>query len=292
MKAKPLLKDALMERFRALLQIKRRVFVLRAFVDELSRVSRSKPFRIRNDIVWNMVLDYRDKCVIDLYSLSVEMRHGEKPEPRDPRVRGNPGQIKKRGLFALIRDEYTATFCRTYLPQPDDDAEEVALHTKQHAATFAALFPACTADSPTPADIEDLCEAFRLRMAPLGTDRNKNRAHALEGDAGKAKMLSVDELEALFGFCEDLLEQLSELSDSASYGRPDLNVASTPDTAADLVDLVLFGNTVDVTRLFATRGREAAFARLHALADRRPHDDNDYFNLGHFDADFVDDGEP
>ncbi len=291
MKAKPLLKDALMQRYRALLQIKRRVFVLRAFVDELSRVSRSKPFRIRNDIVWNMVLDYRDKCVIDLYSLSVEMRHGVKPEPRAPLVKGNRGQMKKCGLFALIRDEYTSAFSRTYSPHPDDNADEVALHTKQHAATFAALFPACAADSPSPADIEDLCEVFRLRIAPLGMDRNKNRAHALEGDAGKAKMLSVDELESLFAFCEDLLEQLSELSESASYARPNMNAASTPDTAADLVDLVLFGNAADVTRLFATRGREGVFARLHALDDGRPDTDNDYFNLGHFDAEFVDDGE-
>lgn len=266
--APALLNEVIWGRFVRLLDIKRRLYVMRAFVDELDRVSRGKPFTIRNDIVWNAMLDVRDKLVIDFYSLTVEMRHGMKP--LDPRVAARTfrgGLKKKRGLFIEIRDHYLASLTRTYVRHPNDDDDEFNLYTQTRAAQFTRLFPDCTTDSPNVADIEALCERFRIKMVPLGNDRNKNRAHALEGEAGTATMMSVPQLEALFDYAEQVLEDLSLVSALSALCRTNLNHANCVETAADMVDLILLGNFSDVRRLTVQRTRDELYARVHKLQD-------------------------
>ena len=140
----PTLKDLLWDRYSTLLGIKRRVYFLRAFVADLDRVARGKTFRIRNDIVWNMILDARDKCVIDLYSLTVGMRHGVKPEPNNPKVKGGKDFMKKKGLFFYLRNHHRAKLSRTYVADPSDDTDEIRVHTATKSARFDRLFPACT----------------------------------------------------------------------------------------------------------------------------------------------------
>lgn len=261
----PLLNDVIWGRFVRALDIKRRLHVMRAFVDELDSVSRRKPFTIRNDIVWSMMLDLRDKLVIDLYSLTVEMRHGMRP--LDPNVYVSRKFMGKRGLFIEIRDHYLGSLTRTYAPHPDDDEYEVEQHTETKAECFARLFPNCAADSPRAADIEGLCERFRVHMEPLGKDRNKNRAHAQEGEVGTAKMMTVPELEALFDYVERMLEDLSLVSSLSALGRTNLNNADCAETSADMVDLILLGNFSDVRRLTAKRNRDELYRRLHEIQD-------------------------
>lgn len=278
----PGLKDIIWERFIKALDIKRRLHVVRPFADELTRVTRGKPFRFRNDIVWRAMLDVRDKLVIDLCSLTVEMRHGMKPI--DPKAHNSfrGGFKRKRGLFIEIRDHHLASLTRTYVPHPDDDEYEIERYTDTKAQTFGRLFPNCTTDSPSAADIEHLCEAFRLKMVPLQDDRNKNRAHALEGDVGTAKMLWVPELDALFEYVEDLLEDLSMLSALSSLCETNMNHADCKETAADMVDLILFGNISDVRQLTATRTRNELYVRLHEIDDAARADETDEHDKRHF----------
>lgn len=273
----PVLHDIIWERFMKALHIKRRLPVVHAFADELTRVTRGKPYRFRNDIVWRAMLDVRDKLVIDLYSLTVEMRHGIKARYPDARV-----SKTKRGLFIELRDHHLASLTRTYVPHPDDDGFEIKHHTEGKAETFARLFPNCTAESPGVADVEDLCEEFRLKMVPLGDDRNKNRAHALEGDAGTAKMLWVPEFADCFDYTEKLLEDLSLLSAGACFGRTNMNNADCKETSADMVDMILLGNISDVRRLTATRTRDELYTRLHEIDDAAQADETDKHDKHHF----------
>lgn len=261
----PVLKDILWERFMKVLGIKRRLPVVHSFNEELKRVTRGKRFRFRNDIVWNAMLDVRDKLVIDLCSLTVEMRHGMKP--LNPKARVSRSFMSKRGLFIEIRDHHLASLTRTYVPHPDDDEYEIDLHTEGKARTFARLFPQCTGESPSAVDVEKLCESFRVEMLPLQDDRNKNRAHALEGDAGTVAMLWVPELQRLFDYTEKLLEDLSLLSAGSSFGRTNMNHADCDETSADIVDLILLGNISDIRRLTAGRTRDELYARIHEVDD-------------------------
>ena len=264
----PVLKDIIWERYVRALDIKRRLHVLRPFVAELDRVTRSKPFRFRNDIVWLEILDMRDKLVIDLYSLTVEMRHGVKP--LDPNVPFRGSAKRKRGLFVEIRDHHLASLTRTYVRHPDDDDYEFRLYTKTKAEVFGRLFPSCTADSPTAAQVDELCERFRLRMVPLGDDRNKNRAHALEGDAGLARMHTVPDLAELFEYVEGLLEDLSLVSSGSAFGGDNMVHADCKETAADQVDMILLGNISDIRQLTMTRTRDQLYDQLHQIHDSSP----------------------
>jgi hypothetical protein len=262
----PALKDIIWTRFSLALDIKRRVHVLRAFSDELDRTSRGKPFRIRNDIVWNAVLDIRDKLVIDLYSLTVEMRHGMRP--LEPGVSVMRSFLRKRGLFIELRDNYCASFTRSYTPQPGESRLLGEPGARSRAAAFDRLFPGCATDSPGAHDVEALCERFRLRMVPLGQDRNKNRAHALEGDAGTARMHSVPDLEALFEYVEQLLRDLALVSARTGFGGNNMNSADCADTAADLVDQILIGHISDIRGVITPeRTRDELYAQLHQIDD-------------------------
>ena len=259
---------------------------MRAFVNELDDVTRRKRFQIRNDVVWNMLLDLRDKLVIDLYSFTIALRHGVRP----PTTNVGHEFMRRKGLFFYLRDHYLADFRRTYVPHPDDDEYEIAESTTGKAQIFSSLFPTCTGDSPDRADMEALCETFRKSMVQLGRDRNKNRAHAHEGDAGQALMLSVDDLEQLFVQCEDMLENLSLASAGPCFGGGNLNAADTGETATDLVDLILFGNVSDLRRLLHRRTRDQLYARLHEIDDMRladgERDRHDFFNVRQFDPAF------
>jgi hypothetical protein len=285
----PVLKDIIWERFAKALDVKRRLYVVRAFADELDRTKRGKPFRMRNDIAWLAMLDLRDKLVIDLHSLTVEMRHGIRPS----HGRASKEFMAKRGLFIDIRDHHVASLTRTYVPHADDDEYEIDYSTASRAEKFARLFPGCTTESPSPADIENLCERFRLRMEPLAKDRHKNRAHAYEGDLGTAKMLWVPELEALFDYVEEMLEDLSLVSAGACFASQDMNQADCKETAVDMVDLILLGNFKDVRQLTETRTRDELYDLLHQIHDAdEPAEPGDvpqlHFNDCQFAPPFVD----
>ncbi len=266
----PVLKDMLWDRFMTALEIKRRLHVQRAFVDELTRVTRGKYFHIRNDIVWNAMIDVRAMLVTDLYSFTVAMRHGMKP--LDPSAGKSREFMAKRGLFIEIRDHHCANLTRTYVAPAGQDSYLTGTYTRSRAERFDRLFPKCTTGSPTPADIDALCEEFRVKMVPLGKDRNKNRAHAHEGSFGQAKTLSNPELDDLFDYVERMLEDLSLVSESSSFGRQDMNDADSKETSVDLVDLILFGSLSEVTRLTTTakRTRDQLYARLHEIDDNPP----------------------
>ncbi len=58
------LDDRLWKVEHGLMQVARRQYALEAFLKELDRATRLKPFRIWNDVLWMMVLDSRDMLVI------------------------------------------------------------------------------------------------------------------------------------------------------------------------------------------------------------------------------------
>lgn len=279
------------QRFRQLVEVKRRLYVVRPFSDELDRARRGKPFRMRNDIVWNAMLDVRDKLVIDLCSLCQEMRHGMKP--LEAGANESRRFLGKRGFFFALRDRYRSSLRRSYVPHPDDDEYEIVRYTESNARRFEKLFPNCRDESPSADDIEQLCERFRLRTKPLVDDRNKNRAHAYEAmnDVVRVPMLWVPELTSLFEDIEQLLEDLSLLCGGACFVSDNMNHADCDATAADLVDMVLLGHIDDVRRLTNGRTREELYARLHEIDDSKPieyaHISDLHFNDRQFVPPFV-----
>ena len=58
--------------------IKKRFYALNAIVDETKRVTGGKNFRIRNDIIWDMVFDSFQMLIIDLASFCKGMCEGNR----------------------------------------------------------------------------------------------------------------------------------------------------------------------------------------------------------------------
>jgi hypothetical protein len=256
----PSLKDVLWERWARLLIVKRRLYFLKAFERELLRVTRGKTFSARNDVIWHMVLDSRDKCVIDLCSATVEMGHGvgdAKKVKRDQHYQAPPG------LFKLLRDHYRAQLSRVYAGSKGSELDGRIAPAR--AAIFHKLFPDAVGNVPSAADIEAIAYRLFQRTGNLRNDRNKHRAHVYESLAGTAKMHSTQDLDDLFAYCEGLISDLAAVGLRESFGGGDMNNANVDETATDLIELILFGHADDVAVLFRDRSREDVYAELHTL---------------------------
>ncbi len=234
-----------------LLEIKRRLHVLRAFVSDLETVTRGKPFRIWDDLAWMMVLDSRDALVIHLASFAKGLhRHhlADIVHPHLKKLRRSP----KREEGEVV-DEYDPS-------------------VNSYADAFQRLFPACTKKSPGKSDIAALRDRLRVRVDLLRQDRNQNRAHVFEL-GGNARMLSIDELADVFDHIEQILNDLRLLASNGTMGMDGvLSMVNPRFTARIFVDRILLG-----TRADPPAEREAIYDQLHQA--HTDHTEREMFNL-------------
>jgi hypothetical protein len=107
-----------------LLVIKRRLYVLHAFVADLETVTNKRPFRIWDDLTWMLVLDSRDALIVHLASFAKGLH--------------------KHHLADIIHP-HLKKLKRDYKPEPDDEYNP---SIRSHALAFARLFPSCTKKTP------------------------------------------------------------------------------------------------------------------------------------------------
>lgn len=291
------LADLIDERWHDLMAIRRRLYFLHAFQDEMKRLVRGKSFRPRNDIMWRMALDHRDKCYIDLYSFTVEMRHWMPFLDRRGQIRQPDQRAINRtdpGLFYQIRQHHVASLSRTHVPDPRDHRDEIDMAAASKEKRFKRWFPSCQADSPTATDLDHLCLTVQVKMCHLGKDRNQNRAHYFEAKrrakriGQTTRMLDLTELDHLFQYCDDLLEDLSILSRGPALASGNMNVASCEHTARDLADLVLLGDVEDVRKLIRDGRRDEFYARMHEIHDNRDGvDPPNFFNDAQWTIEYL-----
>lgn len=204
--------------------IERRLYMLKAFVAELEKVTRGKEFRIWNGGVWVALLDSRDQLVISLASWC-------------------KAQWSKGGLFGQIGAHHLGELGRR-LPK---EAKPVHGEIEGRDGAFGRLFPAAGKagrHAPTPDDVECLRNAFLARIEGSGlmSDRSDNRAHPFERKSGTAAMLDLPQLGALFEYVHRLLNDLRLLCDRSTRSYNDVYDCGSGSSPEDLVDLVLCGN--------------------------------------------------
>jgi hypothetical protein len=293
----PPLSDLIDERWHDLMAIRRRLYFLHAFQDEMKRLVRRKRFRPRNDIVWRMALDHRDKCYIDLYSFTVEMRHWMPFLDRKGQVRQPDRRDMQRtdpGIFYYVREHYLSNLSGKHVPGPGDDRYEIEMDTASKERRFKRWFPSCQGDNPTATDLDHLCLTVQLRMCHLGEDRNQIRAHFFESKrrakriGQTTRMLDLTELDQLFQYCDDLLEDLSLLSGGPALGSGNMNLASCEHTARDLADQVLLGDVEDIRKFIKDGKRDAFYARMHEIHDNREGvDPPEFFNDAQWTIEYL-----
>lgn len=144
-----------------LLSLARRMFVMEAFKTDLDRVSRNKEFRIRNDVMWLMLLDSRDMLVVQLASWA-------------------KGVYETGGLLGSIRAHHVRDLRRRRRRDNDEESRGTlaARRDREHAECFGRLFPSVV-DQPFPTEqaLVELHDRFFKRLQPVLQDRHENRAH-------------------------------------------------------------------------------------------------------------------
>lgn len=204
--------------------IERRLYMLKAFVDELEEVTRGKEFRIWNSAVWVALLDSRDLLVISLASWC-------------------KAQWSKGGLFGQIRAHHLRELALR-LPKA---AKPVHGEVAAREEAFGCLFP--TAEearrlTPTPQDLESLRDSFLAHVEASGlmSDRSDNRAHPFERSSGTSAMLDLQQLTTLFGHVHNVLNGLRLLCARSTRDYGDVYGYASGSSPEDLVELVLCGN--------------------------------------------------
>ena len=235
-----------------LMQIARRLYALEAFTDELNRVTREKPFRIWDDIVWMMLLDSRDMLVIHLASWAKSL-------------------IAAGGLLAEVKANHLADlpFARRATDRTDNDSHLRSLLDGYHLEAVGRLFPRASGQSATAADVDGLTQRVRQASDALRNDRNQNRAHAFErGKPGSAKMLDFSDLRTSVRAYEQLLNDIRLVGCASTLAYHDMNDADCRSAAEELVDAVLIGHSSRQELVMAGRDRNAYYAWLHEKLEK------------------------
>lgn len=230
-----------------LMQIARRLYALEAFVDELDGVTRKKPFRVWNDIVWMMLLDSRDMLVIHLASWTKHL-------------------VEPGGLFAELKANHLTDFPAARRPtdRTDKDLHLRSLLDGYHQAAVTRLFPGLGNQNATAAAVDSLVQRVRQATDGLRNDRNRNRAHAFErGKPGTAKMLDFTELRQSVRQAEELLNDLRLVGCGSTLSYHDMNDADCKATAEELVDAILIGHDSRQELVMEGRSRGMHYGWLH-----------------------------
>lgn len=262
----PNLNDLLASYEAGLLGLAGRQYLVEAFTSDLDRVTRQKPFRFRNQLVWLLLLDTRDVLVIHLASWV--------------RSLGEPG-----GLLSRLEADHISDFPRALPPEQSGRSDtpewvEDSIRRRresEHATSFDRLFPTSGAH-PDAAAVALLGQTIRAQFKPVKDDRNWNRAHPFENVRGTAKMLNVPELRSQISWAEQLTNDIRLVGLRGTMAYNEMNIPSAKYVAPDLVDAMLIGDPERVLRLRGTSTRDQLYERLHAEHEARNGEKDDYFN--------------
>jgi hypothetical protein len=245
-----------------LMQVVRRLYALEAFVKELDRVTRGKPFRIWNDIIWMMLLDTRDMLVIHLASWM-------------------KGIYGKGGLLSQIKAHHVRELPRRRRPtaRSERDQHLAALQDGAHQAAFSRLFPKGSGNHASPSDLKDLTAQLKNDTAGIVSDRHWNRAHVFDPQRpGSAKMLDLTELRSVATVAERLLNDLRLVGCASTMGHRDMNDANSATAAEEFVDSILIGHQFRKEVVMGGRDRDSFYEALHSMHDGLPPERQVMFN--------------
>jgi hypothetical protein len=250
-----------------ILEIKRRLFALQAFEEELQRVIRNKDFLIRNDLVWLFVSDTWDMLIIDLASWI-------------------DGVLKEGGLIGQIGAGHVSELPRARAwrdPMEQRHEDLTRTHDGNHAAAYQRLFPNSTGPKPEWVDLKALGERFRAATKHVDKDRNQHRAHRYAGKVKpSAAKLTVPEIAAAFEICERLMLDLRLAGAHSCFSYHDLSGSNAKVVGRDLVDMVICGTSIQMRMAMGDKDRKAFYDQLHAAHDVAGANSIDVFNDNRF----------
>jgi hypothetical protein len=244
------LEDLLQEWESNLQSLARRQFVLEAFVTDLERVTRGKPFHVWNDVTWLLLLDCRDMLVIHLASWAKSVYEPGGLIGRLQANHANAFPVKRAWIGGLESRGDAVT--STYMSET---------HDSFYSERFNRLFACGSTCFPA------LRDRFANSMKGVTEDRNANRAHPYERKQSKASaaMLNIDELRRSLTFAEEFVNDLRGLANGSYFSYSDLGWTNSGRAAAELVDSILMG--ARLRRFARDDDRQAYYDARHEKHD-------------------------
>jgi len=229
----------------------RRLRGVEAFHAELEFVARTKAFLVRDEVVWTMVIDWRDALVTHFTSW----------------VRG---MYEKGGFLGQVQAHCLKNLRQKPKPgeanRPQDWLERLV--AKNKSASFQRLFPDVKATFPQPVDVASLRDRFINAFTPVVDDRDSNRAHPHEAQYAKnAKMLDLKQLREFQSQAENFLNDIRLVGCQSEFGYPRSGAKKGNATMVELVDMIVLGSERRRRLVLGPRDREAHYEHLHAKHD-------------------------
>lgn len=236
----------------AILEIRRRLYFLDAYQAEAQRIFGDKSFRIKNDILWMLLIDSYEMLIIHFAGL----------------VKGiyTPG-----GFFDVLKSTAPALRPKSWRKfespkgqifsdrtMTDDERKrlEIDLSTSfqrnqadRVKKTLLEIFPELAGEAefhPKPEQIEKLKDRFEAEMRSIVDDRDQHRAHRYDmtkpSEIKKEDLITLEVLSNKFDYLENLMNCLRFIGTDSSFGYSNMCWADTRNTAEDFVDLLQLGN--------------------------------------------------
>ena len=237
------------------LRIKKRFYYLEKFLGRVKEVTGERPFRIRNDIVWQTIVDSYEMLIIDFASL----------------IRG---MCQEGGFFGQLKQHCAELRVRSYRkfkatepciaenprnPMTDEQRknlvkyvmlDEQKMYARIAEEAFDFLFPSAKGAEERRANhdlIDELKNDFMKVAEEVVKDRDSFRAHRYEKsrehrELGREDKLTLDRLKHHFDHVEETLTKIRLLATNSSFAFSDMNGCDGDETAADLVDIVMLGS--------------------------------------------------
>jgi len=251
------LKELIEQHENTLIRIKMRLFFLLSFEEELIKITREKPFTIRNDIVYRSIFDIWDMLIIDLASLSKGMlgRGGFFNQ-----FKANLNQFKPKKKTDI---EAPLGTIHSVDPLPQDRLDEIKVELDAHFVEMAYrthqkqlfdLFPNLgkrKEKKVKPEDVDELKDRFEQIVLEVIHDRDENRAHRYEDLKNKTAQtrLTFKKLEIKFRDIENILNAIKIIATGINLANNDLNYVSKEVTSEELIFAILWGGNKNLDHL-------------------------------------------
>ncbi len=245
------LEELIREHEDIILRIKTRLYFLIEFESQLVIATEKKNFKIKNDIVYRMIMDSWDMLVIDFASLAKGMM-GE--GGLFNQMKANLHQIKPLNKKKVEVPKGSIHFMNEYPSEEELNRIKVELDKnfvnemlKGNRDALFHLFPKAKQRDPLkirPEDIDDLKNEFEKLITDVIDDRNKHRAHKFENikDKTSYEHLSFKILNVKFEEVEKLMNSIRLVVCNSSFGYADMNLANKTEVAKDLITMILWGS--------------------------------------------------
>jgi hypothetical protein len=238
-------KDILWEKEAALIEMKMNHYFLKAFDDRMRRLTRGKPFKLKNDIVRRLIYNNWHMLVIDLGSFS-------------------KGMLGKGGFFNQLKANLHC------LP--------IVRHDE-----FIRLVPSANGRKPlklTAQDVDSMKEIFSAITEDIESDRDNNRAHRHENLKAEVTLeLDFRQIDERFNAIETFMNSLKTIFQDFNMKYMDMNKSDVHSTADEMIQLMLWDTakqTDPITRIPEYVGEkyshtfsisDAEINRMHEIHD-------------------------